>query len=68
MSQKRVVAANVRRGDTGEEGHFSAEVTPHANTEFMNNRAQGMRAAVRDETLGIKSSPSSNALEMMGDV
>lgn len=24
-------------------GHLSAEVTPHGNTEFLNNRAQGMR-------------------------
>jgi hypothetical protein len=33
-------------------GHLSAEVTPLANTEFMNNRPQGLRATVRDEAEG----------------
>lgn len=58
--KKRVVTVNVSRGDTwGWEGmkHLSAEVTPHRNTGFLNNRALGMRAAGERRDFGDQEQP-----------
>lgn len=46
-------------------GHLSAEVTPCANTEFMNNRPLGKRAAVRDETSGFAGGQARGTAEQL---
>lgn len=45
-----------------EEGHLSAEVTPHRNTGFPNNRAQGMRAAGKRGDFGDPEQPQLKSL------
>lgn len=44
------------------EGHLSAEVTPHGNTGFLNNRAQGMRAADERRDFGDQEQPQLKSL------
>lgn len=43
-------------------GHLSAEVTPHGNTGFLNNRALGMRAAGERRDFGDQEQPQLKSL------
>lgn len=43
-------------------GHLSTEVTPHRNTGFLNDRAQGMRAAGKGRDFGDPEQPQLKSL------
>lgn len=51
-----------QRGYRGRGGHLSTEVTPHGNTGFLNNRAQGMRAAGERRDFGDQEQPQLKSL------